>query len=201
MTTRYLTPIEFRSWARSEVADDDAIIEEAIQAAEGIIDSEAARSITLVTGATSATARVFRARPGARVLPIHDADEVTTVVENGTTLTENTHYQLEPLNQIDDTTGDYRPYDRIVRLGACWYSDGYDADITVTAKWGWDENSIPPVVKEACKAVTAAWLKYRNGVGGVVGATGDGFAIGEREEMMVRKAVRAIKGRRAVQAA
>ncbi len=80
-----------------------------------------------------------------------------------------------------------------------WYRNGPRATITVTAKWGW--STIPDQIVEACKLLTKNWLDHRHTNLGVVGVGEDGFALGEREQMALRKAVASITGHGSVPAA
>lgn len=194
MATRYLDPTTFKQWARDDVAADENLVEAAILASEELIDEAAGRGLEVVDGSTSATARVFRPDGVTDMLVIPDADSVSSVVENGTTLTEDTHYVLEPFNQIHPVTGAYRPYSVVRRVGGVWYQDYPKATVTVTAKWGWDEDKIPAAIVEACKVLANDWLAHRNSSLGVVGANEGGFSIGAREWPMVRKAVALITG-------
>ena len=200
-TPRYLPVETFKQWNHDDIAVDDNLIESAINAAEELIDEYAGRGLEVVTGATSATARVVAPDVNTALLRIWDADEVSTVVENGTTLTVGTHYQLEPLNQISPTTGAYRPYDTIRRLSGCWYTNAGEATVTVTAKWGWAQASIPAAVVEACKVLTRDWLAHRTSSLGVVGANEGGFSIGAREWPQVRKAIATISGPKSAEVA
>ncbi len=190
---RYLDKTTFKQWAHDDVKVDDNLIDQAIAAAEELIDQAAGRELQVVTGSTVASARQIAPTGSTDVLQIWDADEVTTVVENGVTLTEGTHYQLEPLNQLSAVTGAYRPYDTIRRLSGCWYVDSTGApSVTVTAKWGWAQASIPSAVIEACKVLANDWLGHRHGGMGNVGVTPDGFTSGAKEWPMVRKAVASV---------
>lgn len=196
MTTRYLPAGAFEKWARSDNQTNRDLVEAAIRAAEQELDGMTGRYIAPADA--SATARVFVPTHRSDLLVITDAAAVTSVVENGTTLTEGTHYQLEPLNGRT-VSGQYRPYDVLRRLGGCWYSDGHRAAVSVTANWGW--TTIPAEAVEACKVLTADWLEYRSVRLGVVGSTDQGFSIGVRSNPAVRQAINVLSGANAVMVA
>ncbi len=136
MTTRYLDVDTFKQWTNDDVDDDDDLIEQAIQAAEQWLDHQARRRFIK---ADESTARSFVPEAGSTLLFIGDCDTIASVTENGTALTEGTHYQPEPIDKIDPVTGEYRPYDRLRRLDAVWYRNGPRATVVVNAAWGWEE--------------------------------------------------------------
>lgn len=200
-TPRYLTVTSYKAWANDDTSISDSLIEEAINTSEEWLDEQMGRSLVLIPDleAATATAKTFRPRPNSQTLPIRDAAEITSVVENGTTLTETTQWVAYPYDNEHPTTGAYRPYDRLYRIGANWYTDDYKATVTVTAKWGWA--SIPLAVVTACRVLTSDWLANRQVRGGVIGSTVDGFSIGVRENPNVLKAIRTVSGINAVQVA
>ena len=191
-TPRYLTVASYKDWANDDTSASDDLIEEAINASEEWIDTESGRRLVVVDGSTTATAQSFRP-DGSCYLNIPDAAEITSVVENGTTLTEDTHFQAEPFGNLHPTTAAYRPYDRLTRLDAFWYTNGPRATVVVTAKWGW--TAIPSAVVTAARVLTSDWLANRQVRLGVVGSTADGFSIGIRENPNVLRALKAIHGR------
>lgn len=193
-TPRYLTVNSYKAWANDDTSADDTLIEEAINASEEWLDEQMGRSLVLIADleAATATAKTFRPDQHSSTLRIRDAAEITSVVENGVTLTEGTHYVGYPYDNEHPTTGAYRPFDRIYRLDTCWYTDGHRATVTVTAKWGW--TSIPAAVVTAARVLTSDWLANRQVRLGVVGSTADGFSIGVRENPNVLKAIRTVAG-------
>jgi len=197
-TPRYLTVTSYKSWANDETSASDALIEEAINASEEWIDAQAGRTLVLVDGGTSATARSFRPT-GSSVLTIRDAAEITSVVENSVALTVDVDYVAEPFDNENELTGAYRPFDRITRLDTCWYMNGARPTVVVTAKWGW--TTVPPVIVTAARILTSDWLANRQVRLGVVGSTADGFSIGVRENPNVQRAISTIMGRNSVQVA
>lgn len=192
MSTRYLTVDSFKAWSRNDIDADEELVEEAIQTSEEWLDDRAGRSLVLVTDSTEASSRSFVVGARTDVLFVPDLAEITSVTEDGATLTAGTHYQAEPLNNLDPDSQAYRPYDRLVRLDAYWETDGRRSTITVTGKWGW--TSIPKSVVTACRILTNDWLMNRDVRLGVVGATADGFSIGVRQNPYVLSAIETIRG-------
>ena len=193
-TPRYLTVESFQDWARDEITADTALIEEAINTSEEWLDDRATRSLVVVDGATVATTRTFRVRRYQDTLFVPDLAEIVSVTESGTTLTEGTHYQAEPFDHLDPKSQAYRPYDRLVRIGTYWATNGRQPTIEVEGKWGW--TSIPSSVVTACRILTSDWLSNRNVQLGVVGSNVDGFSIGVRENPYVLSAIETIRGPR-----
>ena len=188
---RYLSVDTFRKWTRNDIDADESIILTAIHASEEWIDQRSDRYLSLADDDTADVTRKFR--PGCtNVLRIPDFATITTVEENGTVLVDGTDYQAEPFDKLDRDTGVYRPFDRLVRLDRAWYRNGSRPTVEGTGKPGWA--SIPAVAIEAACILTNDWLQNRNIRLGVVGATGDGFSIGARENPFVISAIDAIRG-------
>src|SRR5688572_15478483 len=97
-----------------------AVYTAAILAAEEHVDSAHQRRFEL---AGTAAARVFRPAARSSTLWLDDFTTLTSIVENGTTLTVGSDFVLEPLNQRDGA-GHTVPYDRAVRYNADWWYDG-----------------------------------------------------------------------------
>jgi hypothetical protein len=183
MTTRYLDLSTFKQWWKTEKVADDGLITEAINAAEMAIDNALMRRMQ-IAGAT-ASPRVYRPSPGARVLFIDDATEITSISESGTTLTVNTDCLAEPLNGLSGA-GEPWPFTQLRRLSGGWYTNDALATITVTAKWGWP--AIPPQVVESCKIIASDMLGNRFMRQGLVDVT-DAGGVGSRENRTVRDMV------------
>jgi|SRR6185503_11031399 len=188
--TRYLSVSELKAYVRSEISVDDAFYEDAILAAETIIDNATARKFVVADPAVS-TARTYRPSGGCIQL-IDDAVAIVSIVDNGATLTSGTDYQAEPLNGLSDA-GESVPFYALRRLGFYyshwynWYGVPNAATITVTARWGWP--AIPAQVKESCKIIAKDVFNMRNTTGfGLVGITEAG-GIGTRENAIVQKTV------------
>lgn len=192
MSTRYLSVASFQSWSRNDITADTTHIEEAIQTSEEWLDDRSGRSLVLVTDSTEASTRTFRVGPRTDTLFVPDLATITSVVEDGSTLTAGTDYQAEPLGNLDPDSHAYRPYDRLVRLDNYWYSDGRRATISVTGMWGWTE--IPKSVVMACRILTNDWLMNRDVRLGTVGTSVDGFSIGVRQNPYVLSAIETIRG-------
>ena len=181
-TPRYLPVATFKLWHKDETTLDDTLVEAAINAAETAIDKALQRRMAV---SSTSSDRSYAPTPQSQILYIHDATAVTSVVENGRTLTANVDYQLEPLNAID-ATGEAWPYYVIRRLDNWWYTRGQRATVVVTGAWGWA--SIPPMVVEACKIVTGDMLSNRDMRNGLVAITEAG-GVGSRENRTVRDMV------------
>ena len=135
---------------------EDDIITNSLSAAIGLINETTQRDWSV---ATTATARVYAPDFGSAVLRIHDCTSVTSVVENGATLTAGTSYQLEPLNGRS-WSGQAVPYTQIRKLTGSWYVYGGQATVTVTATWGWA--AIPAQIVEAVKILTKDIIDHRD---------------------------------------
>lgn len=131
-------------------ADNTARLQSALDAAHVAVYSYLGRSCEVASGSS---ARVY-APDGDEVLQIHDCTTITSVVENGVTLTAGTQYQPEPLNGVT-FAGLPWPYEQLRRLNSfIWYTDPSTygkATVTVTATWGWSAAPAPAV--EAVKIV------------------------------------------------
>ena len=182
----------FKAWARDQIAADDPLNESAINAATSQLGTWSGRTLTLVTGATTATARTYEPEHCTDVLWIEDAAEITSVVEDGTTLTAGTDYRPAPTGNRQRGSSNWRPYDRLYRLDSWWYRDGRRETITVTAKWGW--TSFDPLIGEAVKVLAKDWALNRNTAFGNAGVTPEGFSVGMRRNPAVEAAIKAIAG-------
>lgn len=187
MTTRYLTVDELKLYTRSETTSDLTIYEAAINAAEEIIDNGCGRQFIV---ATTPSARVYMPTCGSTLL-IDDCTAITSVVSNGVTLISGTDYQAEPLNSLS-FGGETVPYYALRRLGGFrwdnWYGVYGQANITVTATWGWA--AIPAAVKESCKIIACDVFRQRDTAGfGLVAITERG-GIGTRDNWVVQKMLR-----------
>ena len=156
-----LTVEDWRAWANAPSEPSYPLVAAAIASATSAIASMLARNIATPT--TSA-ARKYAPRGNGSLLTIHDAATITAVVDNGTTLTLDTDYQLEPLNSLTDD-GQYSPYTHLRRLSGGWTFDGDKATVTVTGTWGW--TTVPDRHTEAVKVLTSDILQsaqVRNGI-------------------------------------
>ena len=166
--TAYVTLATFKSYIenkRTGTANDDRL-QAALDAAHRGIDDFLGRTMSV---AGSASARSY-APDGDELLTIHDCTTITSVTENGLTLTANVDYQAEPLNGITETGATW-PYWQLRRLnGYGWYTNPptYGAvTVSVNAAWGWA--AIPYPVVEACKMLAkdiAAARELRGDVAG-----------------------------------
>jgi hypothetical protein len=159
----YVLLDDFKEYIRDQVSVDDAISQAALSAAEVMVNDFCQRDFTV---ASSSSARSYT--PGAfgsQILRIHDCTAITSVVENGTTLSASA-YQSEPLNQVS-WSGLARPIEQLRRVGSYWFH--YDSRLTVvvTATWGW--TATPSPVVESTKIIAKDILQQRNNNSGVAG--------------------------------
>jgi hypothetical protein len=148
----------FRAYINASRVDitDAALIQAALDAAEGWITTYCGRQFVV---AGTATTRTYPVTYGD-VLEVDDFTSATSVTVDGSTLTAST-YQLEPLNTLG-TYGAQQPYWQIRRYTG-WYPGSLPgkATVAVTATWGWV--AIPAQVVEACKIVARDLLSSQNG--------------------------------------
>lgn len=159
---------EFIAYGRDSMSGSNTIEAQlALDAAEEAVCDFCARQFTLATGTPSV--RRFRvANPSTNMLAIDDCVSVTTVSDNGATISAS-GYQLEPLNGRN-ASGDVVPYDSIRRLDASWsWSFDGEALVSITADWGWAE--IPSRVKQAVLITAKDVYQQRNTTAGVVGVS------------------------------
>ena len=117
----------------------------ALAAAHQAIYSHCGRDFAVASGSS---ARSFRPDPHSRRLSINDCTTITSVVEDGATLTVNVDWVAEPLNNLDEV-GRTVPYTQLARYNAYWVTDDVLPTVTVTASWGWLAQ--PAGAVEACK--------------------------------------------------
>lgn len=176
---------DVKGYMRSETTYDEPMYEEAIAAVTPYMNAMTGRDWTEVTASTVATARVFAPEQGSDVLRIDDAAEITSVVENGVTLTAGTDYVARPSNNYSD--GGWRPTKLLVRYAQSWYHDGVKPTVTVTAKWGW--STMPPGSKVAWCVAAKGYLLERDVAFGLAAITESG-AAGQREAKAVADFIR-----------
>jgi hypothetical protein len=178
-----VTYTDFDLYTRSTTVVDASLKRDCLDAAHTATWNALSRRVTV---AGAATARVYRPACSDRVLFLDDFTTLTSIVENGVTLTVNTDFVLEPLNNLSPS-GETVPYDRALRRSTNWYTDDVVATVTVTAAWGWA--AIPPQVVEMCKLIGKAYLEGRDFALGVVALT-EGGAFGARETKLVMDAIK-----------
>jgi|JI10StandDraft_1071094.scaffolds.fasta_scaffold400127_2 hypothetical protein len=174
---------QVKQFVKSDTTYDEWLYAEAIASAESYLRDKTDREWVEVTGATTASARTFRPRCGETVLNIHDAASITSVVENGVTLTAGTDYVADPLNNLS-TSGQWRPSSQLHRYAQAWYTDGPKATVTVTAKWGW--STLPAGITIALCVCAKAYIMERDVAFGLVALGEDGTATGARDAKAVR---------------
>lgn len=190
---RYLTVDAWQAWARDKVTAGTDEIGAAILSAQQHLDNACVRRFEL---ADASSARVF-APDRPQVLIVDDCTTITSIVDNGTTLSAS-DYQAEPLNNLSPA-GETVPFHKVRRLTGCWYQDCGKAPVTVTATWGWQ--AIPYPIVEACKIVTKAVLEVRDTRFGLVEILDNGIGITPREVRAVRDAINQYKGPKSVMVA
>ena len=163
----------FRTYYRTSIDADDALILSCLTAAEGGINEACAREF-VVAGAASP--RSYAPDSVRSVLRIHDCTEITSVVEDGVTFTAS-QYVAEPAPQVA-WSGQVSPYQQIRRYGSVWYTDCGNATVTVTAKWGWA--AIPEQVKQAVYIAAKDLFDTRDVKWGIA-------AVGEYGPLSVRE--------------
>jgi hypothetical protein len=182
----------FTQWVRTEITEDESGIEQSIDAAETVLRFATGRAFQLVGVATVASSRAFRPASCSRHLWIDDAATITAVTENGVSLVADTDYLAEPYQNRDETTGDWRPFDRLLRFDRSWYTHDVRRTASITGTWGW--SVLPAVASEALQVIAADWQSMRNSRNGVVSVSVEGFAIGMRENPLVQQAAHALRG-------
>lgn len=145
-------------------SDNDARLQAALDAADRGIDIHCGRNIAV---AGAASERVFRpGSPTSRYLAIDDCTTITSVAEDGSTLTANTDYVADPLNQLSQW-GETWPTEGLFRVDRYWYWNDVRTTVSINATWGW--TAIPTPVVEACKMLAkdiAASREFRGDVAG-----------------------------------
>lgn len=110
-------------------------------------------------------------------------DELVVSLD-GSTLTEDSDYELRPLNGVVDGEPGW-PYWRIKLLGFRSNIQRYcnsGARLQVTAQWGWA--SVPAPVKQACFIMAAETFQLKDAPLGVAGADAFGTVMRVRNNPM-----------------
>jgi hypothetical protein len=154
----------------SKPTEDDDFYSSAIDAAVQTLNDECQRNFTV---AGVAAARTFVPKPCSELLRVGDFTSLTSVVENGTTLTVSTHHQAEPVTRTN-YAGMAIPYDSIRRLDNYWYHYGPRGTVVVTAAWGW--TTIPVRIVEASKIITKDIVENRDARAGLINLGEAGLA-------------------------
>lgn len=158
----YVLLDEFKEYVRDQVTVDDTILQNVLDGAEHSIDDHCGRSFGVASGTPSV--RHYTPDSGwSSVLRIHDCVSITSVVDNGTTVTT---YQAEPVDGLD-VTGRTVPYEQLRQYAGYWGWDQGRALVAVTADWGWEATPAPVV--EATKIIAKDILTQRNNNSGVAG--------------------------------
>lgn len=160
---------EFKVYLRNELPTvDDVDLQLALDTADRVVFDICHRGFA---AAGSGSARTYVPEEdcllGSDVLAIDDCTTVTSVVENGTTLTSGTHYLKEPV-RLTDWSGAARPITQLRRLDGCWYRYRHTGTVVVTGTWGWA--TVPEPVKSAARVAAKDIAMHRDVNFGVVGA-------------------------------
>lgn len=167
----------FKAFLGTDRAVTDELNTLALSAAERGVRQYCKRN--LVAADTVATARTYR--PAGSIVRIHDAAEITAVVDDVTPLA-SADYLADPLSQRS-MSGDWRPYEQLERVGYDWWVvDGTRETVTVTARWGWDE--IPDEARMAVLILGKDIVASKNISFGIAGFT-DYAGVRARENMQV----------------
>lgn len=184
MAVSWLTIEDLKAYCRNEIpTDEDEHFDEAIDSAVSAVGGEINRP--LVVASASPSSRVFRPNRCRRLLLIDDCVAVSSIVENGATLTVSTDYALEPLNGLD-ARGETVPYSQVRRFSTDWYTDDDKATVSISARWGW--LAIPTQLVTATKIVAKDVLMNRDVKFGIVAVT-DAAVFSARSNPTVRTAV------------
>lgn len=146
-----VTLADMKSYLRGEQFPDEAIISACLSTAHSTFYNMCGRSFELDTPAASPRSYT---PTWTDVLRIHDCTSVTSITTGGNAVTST--YQLEPVGAIN-WAGEVRPYEQIRLLGNWWFPSTFitQANVVVTAKWGWAATPAPAVeaVKMLCKDI------------------------------------------------
>lgn len=139
---------EFVAYFRSEIQGDETFFQACLDAADEGVQDLCQRKFVV---AAAASARSYVPKPCHDVLRIHDCTSVTTVVENGVTLTAGVDFQAETAEgpQTTSWSGVVMPYEQLRKFSGTWYTDQHKATVVATAAWGWA--AIPESIKMACR--------------------------------------------------
>lgn len=154
---------DFKNYVRDQVSTDDATTQAALDAATVMVADFCQRDFAL---AGTATARSYTPPTSdTQVLRIHDCTTITSVVEDGATLSAGA-YQAEPVNLVS-WSGLTRPIEQLRRYGTPWFYNQGRSTVVVTATWGW--SAVPASVVDATKIIAKDILVQRNNNSGVAG--------------------------------
>lgn len=157
-----VTLATFKDYARNELGSaDDTAIQAALDAAHYSAYDYAGRSFEAVG---VASARLF-VPISWNICNIDDCTSITSVVNNGTTVSSLT-YQAEPVENRSGSVATV-PFTRLRMLTGAWYVWNNKASVTVTATWGWATTPAPAI--EAVKILAKDILHQRDNRSGIAG--------------------------------
>lgn len=178
----YVSLDEFKEYMKMTGKDqyDDAL-SDALSSSTAEIDRKCRRQFNR---AETATVRSYY--PTSRqVAKVHDfyTTEDLVITLNGSALTADQDYELQPLDGIVDGSPGW-PFWIIKLLGGRSYgsSGSAGAPLKVTARWGW--TAVPSPVKQACLIMAAETFQLKDAPLGVAGMDAFGSALRVRENRM-----------------
>lgn len=181
-----VTLAAFKAYVRDEAAGlNDTVLQGYIDAASQALNNACQRKWVVASG--GATPRSFQPHGLSCLLPIHDCTTITSVVDNGVTLTTGVDYQPEPLNHLS-AAGETVPFHKLMKPSSHWYSSNGLASVVVTATWGWA--AIPFQITQACLVLGKELCNNQDVRFGIV-AVNEAAAFGIRQNKVVRDAVEA----------
>lgn len=180
----YVSAAELKTYLNIGDAVDDVRITSAVNSASRWIEAYCRRQFNV---AGSVSARQFHSQDFYR-LNLDDFSSASgLVVKTGQigafdeTLTINTDFVIEPLNQtsslteLPDAAATPLAYWRIRSLGGIIFPTprwpGTDPNIEVTATWGW--SAVPTPIVEACQIQASRLFKRKESPEGVLGGFQD----------------------------
>lgn len=166
-TDPYYDVTEFKARLGITGSGQDAVLQQAIDAASRQVESWAGR---VFNKTETAVARYFTAKYGD-LLELPDFISVSEIAVDGgartwTTVWAATDYDLYPFDADDDG----KPYTEIrtAPTGTLLFGS-YPRGVRVTAIWGWPE--VPAVIREATALQATRLYKRKDAPFGVIGST------------------------------
>ncbi len=147
------------AYYRTEIATDEPFLQACLDAADEGVQDLCQRKFVV---ASTPSARTYVPKHCFDVLRIHDCTSVTTVVENGVTLTAGVDYQAETAEGVQTVSwaGVVMPYEQLRRFSGTWYTNQGRGTVVATAPWGWA--AIPESIKMACRVGAKDLADVRN---------------------------------------
>lgn len=166
ITNAYCSLAELKAEQHIPDTDDDATLEQAIEAASRAIDDACGRTFYQAAAAT----RYYTAEDG-ELLFVDDLVSVTSLTTDEigdrtySTTWLTTDYDLEPYNAA--ALGKPYLWIRQAPLGQRWFPTGRRG-VKIVGTFGWP--AVPPQAKRACLIQAARYWKRKDAVFGVMGS-------------------------------